>query len=223
MFRDVQEQFLKKGDYIVKVLSKKGDMYSLLVGQQKLISDKPVVDTYRVSFDSVVRERHCECNLFQSKEILCYHVLHTIAYFEVNEVPTCYVSSRWSKNVRRKHTYIKSCHDVNRSYESNKVYRGLCSHFFNVVQDFVRNIEDASILHSAMDDAQTTLHDHRAYKDQSSVPNRQSNKAPETQCSISVDRLLCLPQVSTKGRPTKRRLGAEFDKAIKNDEMEAKE
>ncbi|MED6193228.1 hypothetical protein PIB30_017194 [Stylosanthes scabra] len=142
MFRDVQEQFLKKGDCIVKVLSKEGDTYSL------------------------------------------------------------------SKNVRRKHTYIKSCHDVNHSDESNKLYRGLCSHFFNVAQDFVRNIEEASILHSAMDDAQTTLHDHCASKDQSSVPSRQSNKAPETQCSISVDRLLGPLQVSTNGRPTKRRLGA---------------
>ncbi|MED6156747.1 hypothetical protein PIB30_017121, partial [Stylosanthes scabra] len=168
MFRDVQIEFLKKGDCIIKVLSKEGDMYSLIVGEQKLISDKPVVDTYR------------------------------------------------SKNVRRKHTYIKSSHDVNRSDESNNLFRGLCSHFFNVAQDFVRNIEETSILHSAMDGGQTTLHDHRASKDQSSVPNLQSNKAPETQCSISVDQLLVHPQVSTKGRPTKTKHGAKLDKAIKN-------
>ncbi|MED6161385.1 hypothetical protein PIB30_060284 [Stylosanthes scabra] len=67
-----------------------------------------------------------------------------------------------------------------------------------------------------MDGAQTTLHDHRAPKDQSIVPSRQSNMAPKTQCAISVDRLLGPPHVSTKGRPTKRRLGAELDKAIKN-------
>ncbi|MED6125259.1 hypothetical protein PIB30_066951 [Stylosanthes scabra] len=54
MFKDVQEQFLKKADCIVKVISKEGEMHSLLVGQQKLISDNPVVDTYRVSFDLVV-------------------------------------------------------------------------------------------------------------------------------------------------------------------------
>ncbi|MED6176911.1 hypothetical protein PIB30_092888, partial [Stylosanthes scabra] len=193
-----------------------GDMYSLVVGQQKLISDKPIVDTYRVSFDSLVRECHSECNLFQSKAILCCHMLSVFAYFEVNEVPTCDISSRWSKNVIRKHTYIKCSHDVNRSEESNNLYRGLCSHFFNVAQDFVRNIEEASILHSAMDGAQTTLHDHRASKEQSSVSSRQSNKAPKTQCSINFDRLLSPPQVSTKGRPTKRRLGADLDKTIKN-------
>ncbi|MED6161384.1 hypothetical protein PIB30_060283 [Stylosanthes scabra] len=100
MFIDIQEQFLKKADCIVKVISKEGEMYSLLVDQQKLISDKHVVDTYRVSFDSVVREYHCECNLFQSKAILCCYMFSTFAYFEVNEVPSCYISSRWSKNVR---------------------------------------------------------------------------------------------------------------------------
>ncbi|MED6133713.1 hypothetical protein PIB30_030686 [Stylosanthes scabra] len=180
MFRDVQEQFLKKADCTVKVISKEGDMYSLLVGQQKLISNKPIVDTYKISFDLVVRECHCECNLFQSKAILCCHMLSTFAYFELNEVPTCYILARWSKNVRRKHTFMKSCHDENCSDESNNLYRGLCSHFFNVAQDFVRNTEDASILHLAMDGAQTTLHDHRASKDQSRVPSRQSNKASET-------------------------------------------
>ncbi|MED6208945.1 hypothetical protein PIB30_049840 [Stylosanthes scabra] len=112
---------------------------------------------------------------------------------------------------------------MNSSDESNNLYRGLCSYFFNVVQDFVRNIEDASILHSAIDGAQTTLHDHRASKDQSSVPSQQSKKAPETQCSFNFDRLLGPTQISTKGRPTKRRLGADLDKTVKNDVIEAKE
>ncbi|MED6204857.1 hypothetical protein PIB30_012628 [Stylosanthes scabra] len=49
---------------------------------------------------------HTNTSLIQSKAILCCHMLSTFAYFEVNEVPTCYVSSHWSKNVRRKHIYI---------------------------------------------------------------------------------------------------------------------
>ncbi|MED6126259.1 hypothetical protein PIB30_076611 [Stylosanthes scabra] len=191
--KGVLHTILEEGDCIVKVLSKEGDMYSLIVGEQKLIFDKPVVDTYRVFFDSVIRECQCECNLFQSKAILYCRMLCTFAYFKVNEVPTCLFSSQWSKNVRWKHTYIKSCHDVNSSNESNNFYKGLYSHFFNIAQDFVRNIKEASILHSVMDGTQTTLHDHCASKDQSSVPSQQSNKTPETQCSISVDRLLGPP------------------------------
>ncbi|MED6159818.1 hypothetical protein PIB30_045630 [Stylosanthes scabra] len=107
MFKDIQVQFLKKGDCMVQVLSRQGDMYSLTVAKQKLICDQPVTDTYM-------------------------------------------------------------------------------------------------------------LYDYRASKLQSSVPSRQSSNASESQCAINVDLLLAPPQVSTKGRPSNRRLGAELDKSIRN-------
>ncbi|MED6222490.1 hypothetical protein PIB30_064946 [Stylosanthes scabra] len=73
-------------------------------------------------------------------------MLLTFAYFQVNKVPKCYISSCWSKNVKPKHTYIKSSHDVNHSDESNNIFRGLHSHFFNVAQEFVSDVEEASML-----------------------------------------------------------------------------
>ncbi|MED6161573.1 hypothetical protein PIB30_062066 [Stylosanthes scabra] len=91
MFRDVQVQFLTKRDSMVQVLSREGDMYSLKVDELKLICHKPVIDTYRVSFDSIIQESHCECNFFQPKAILCRHMISTFAYFQVNQVPTCYI------------------------------------------------------------------------------------------------------------------------------------
>ncbi|MED6188445.1 hypothetical protein PIB30_086045 [Stylosanthes scabra] len=183
MFKDIQVQFLKKGDCMVQVLSRQGDMYSLKVAEQKLICDQPVTDTYMVSFDLVGHECHCECNF---------------------------------KNIKWKHTYIKTSHDVNHSDESKNISRGLHSHFFNVTQEFVSDIEEASILHSSLDDSLIKLYDYRASKLQSSVPSRQSSNASESQCAINVDLVLAPPQVSTKGRPSNRRLGAELDKSIRN-------
>ncbi|MED6222319.1 hypothetical protein PIB30_063213 [Stylosanthes scabra] len=161
-------------------------MICLKVAEQKLICDQPVTDTYTVSFDLV------------------------------NEVPKCYISSRWSKNIKRKHTYIKSSHDVNRSDESMNILRGLHFHFYNVSQEFVSDIEEASILHSSLDDALIKLYDYRASKLQSSVPSRQSSNASKNQCAINVDLVLAPPQVSTTGRPSNKRLGAELDKSIRN-------
>ncbi|MED6221656.1 hypothetical protein PIB30_056847 [Stylosanthes scabra] len=143
-------------------------------------------------------------------------MLSTFAYFQVNKVPKCYISSRWSKNIKRKHTYIETSHDVNRSDESKNIFRGLRSHFFNVVQEFVSDIEEASILHSTMDDFLIKLYDYLASELQSSIASRQSSNASESQCAINVDLLLAPPQVSTKGRPSNRRLGAELDKSIRN-------
>ncbi|MED6111866.1 hypothetical protein PIB30_056305 [Stylosanthes scabra] len=163
-----------------------GDMYSLEVEEQKLVFDKPVFDTYKVSFDLVSHECRCDCNMFQSKGIC--------------------------KNVRPKHTYIKSSHDVNLSDKSHNLFRGLHNHFYNVAQDFLCNKEEALILHSSMDDLQIKLGEHCASKLQSSIHVQQSCRAHESQCSISVNRLQGPSLVSTKGCPTKRRLGLKLGK-----------
>ncbi|MED6180081.1 hypothetical protein PIB30_006893 [Stylosanthes scabra] len=120
------------------------------------------------------------------------------------------------KIIKRKHTYIKSSHDVNRSDESMNILRGLRFHFYNVSQEFVSDIEEASILHSSLDDSLIKLYDYHASKLQSSVPSRQSSNASENQCAINVDLVLAPPQVSTKGRPSNKRLGAELDRSIMN-------
>ncbi|MED6200408.1 hypothetical protein PIB30_084774, partial [Stylosanthes scabra] len=86
----------------------------------------------------------------------------------------------WSKNIKRKHTYIKTSHDVNHSDESKNIFRGLLSHFFNVAQEFVSDIEEASIFHSSMDDSLIKLYDYRASKLQHSVPSRQSSNTSES-------------------------------------------
>ncbi|MED6176388.1 hypothetical protein PIB30_087760, partial [Stylosanthes scabra] len=103
------------------------------------------------------------------------------SYFQVNEVPKCYISSRWSKNIKRKHTYIKTSHDVNHFDECKNIFRGLHSHFFNVAQEFVSDIEEASILHSSMDDSLIKLYEYCASKLQSIVPSRQISNASESQ------------------------------------------
>ncbi|RYQ99258.1 hypothetical protein Ahy_B07g087160 [Arachis hypogaea] len=83
--------------------------------------------------------------------------------FEVDwAVPSCYVLPRWSKNVIRKHTYIKSSHDVARSDESNNLFRHLCSEFYNVAQEFIACDEEAAILQAALWEAKSKLTDYRA-------------------------------------------------------------
>ncbi|RYQ99012.1 hypothetical protein Ahy_B07g086863 [Arachis hypogaea] len=70
--------------------------------------------TYHVHFDRSTHKVRCECNLFESSDILCCHYLVVFSSYKVNRVPSCYVLTRWSKNIKRKHTYIKSSHDVRR-------------------------------------------------------------------------------------------------------------
>ncbi|RYR42945.1 hypothetical protein Ahy_A08g039375 [Arachis hypogaea] len=80
----------------------------------------------------------------------------------VDTVPSCYVLPQWSKNVIRKHTYIKSCHDMAQSDESNNLFRHLCSEFYNVAQEFLACDKEAAILRASLWDAKFKLTDYRA-------------------------------------------------------------
>ncbi|RYR32730.1 hypothetical protein Ahy_A10g047259 [Arachis hypogaea] len=97
-------------------------------------------------FQTLQLESRCECNKFESVGILCCHILAVWLYYRVDTVPSCYILPRCSKNFIRKHTYIKSSHDVARSNESHNLFRHLCSKFYNVAQEFVACEEKAAIL-----------------------------------------------------------------------------
>ncbi|XP_016163445.1 protein FAR1-RELATED SEQUENCE 5-like [Arachis ipaensis] len=90
-------------------------------------------------------------------------------------VPSYYVIPRWSKNVQRKHTFIKSSHDEKRSDESHNLFRRLCSHFYNVAQDFVTCEEEAAMLHSGLDQLRSKLLDCRANLVSRRVPSSQNS------------------------------------------------
>ncbi|RYR78884.1 hypothetical protein Ahy_A01g003751 [Arachis hypogaea] len=168
-----------------RTLQLEGDTISITVDEQKVFWGKPVYHTFRVEFDPLSRKGQCECNKFESAGILCCHTLAVWSYYRVDTVPSCYVLLRWSKNIIRKHTYIKSSHDVARSDESNNSFRHLCSEFYTVAQEFVACDEEAVILRAALWDAKSKLTDYWTSK------------------------------VKTKGRPKGKRLGAELDKSIK--------
>jgi len=56
------------------------------------------------------RENHdfcCTCLLFEFRGILCRHSLVVLTQERVTGLLTKYILIRWSKNVCRKHTYIR--------------------------------------------------------------------------------------------------------------------
>ncbi|RYR14708.1 hypothetical protein Ahy_B04g071382 [Arachis hypogaea] len=125
--------------------------------------------------------------MFGSRGILCCHCLAVFFHYGVDRVSSCYVIPCWSNNVQWKHTFIKSSHDEKRSEKRHNLFRQLCSHFYNVAQDFVTCEEEAAMLHSSLDQLRSKLLDYRAN----------------------------WGQVSTKGRPRLKRIGFELDTSIK--------
>ncbi|RYR26052.1 hypothetical protein Ahy_B02g060199 [Arachis hypogaea] len=215
MFRILQLEVRKKTDCVVRSIEKKGDTISITVDEQKFFWGKPVYHTFRVDFDPLSQKGQCECNKFESAGILCCHTLTVWSYYRVDIVPSCYVLPRWSKNVIRKHTYVKSSHDVARSDESNNLFRHLCSEFYNVAQEFVACDEEAAILRVALWDAKSKLIDYRASMRSNTAAASQNTVPTQSTGGAVVHDIQGPSRVKTKGRPKGKRLGAELDKSIK--------
>ncbi|RYR14181.1 hypothetical protein Ahy_B04g070787 [Arachis hypogaea] len=145
----------------------------------------------------------------------CCHTLAVWSYYRVDTVLSCYVLPRWSKNVIRKHTYIKSSHDVAWSDESNNLFRHLCLEFYNVAQEFFTCDEEEAILRAALWDTKSKLTDYRASVRSTTVVVIQNTMPTQSTGSAIVHDIQGPSRVKTKGRPKSKRLGAELDKSIK--------
>ncbi|XP_025702729.1 protein FAR1-RELATED SEQUENCE 5-like [Arachis hypogaea] len=205
----------EKTDCVVRSTEQKGDTISIKVDEQKVFWGKPVYHTFIVQFDPLSRKNRCECNKFEFVGILCCHILAVWSYYRVDTVPSCYVLLRWNKNVIRKHTYIKSSHDVARSNESHNLFRHLCSEFYNVAQEFVACEEEAAILRAALSDAKSKLTDHCASMRSTTLDGTQNTMPTRSTCDVILHDIQGPSRVKTKGRPKDKRLGVELDKSIK--------
>ncbi|XP_058182649.1 protein FAR1-RELATED SEQUENCE 5-like [Rhododendron vialii] len=63
--------------------------------------------TFHVRYNEESKESNCTCWLFESKGIVCKHIVVVWSRKKLNEVPEKYILRRWSKNVRRSYTRVK--------------------------------------------------------------------------------------------------------------------
>ncbi|RYR72540.1 hypothetical protein Ahy_A02g006763 isoform N [Arachis hypogaea] len=175
IFRDVQIEFVKKANCRVSTVDKQGSLVCVTMEEEKLVNDTILCVSYDVHFDHSTQELRCECNLFESSGVLCCHCLEVFHSYKVYKVPSCYVLPRWSKKIKRKHTYVKSSHDISRSDESHVAFKGLCAHFYSVAQEFVGDDEETTLPHVALEETMAKLAAHHAKKRSESVSKTQTN------------------------------------------------
>ncbi|RYR72544.1 hypothetical protein Ahy_A02g006763 isoform E [Arachis hypogaea] len=144
---DVQIEFVKKANCRVSTVDKQGSLVCVTMEEEKLVNDTILCVSYDVHFDHSTQEK----------------------------VPSCYVLPRWSKKIKRKHTYVKSSHDISRSDESHVAFKGLCAHFYSVAQEFVGDDEETTLPHVALEETMAKLAAHHAKKRSESVSKTQTN------------------------------------------------
>ncbi|VFQ93994.1 unnamed protein product [Cuscuta campestris] len=105
---------------------------------------------YFVLYDTSTDSASCTCKHFEEAGILCSHILRIYHIHCVENIPSCYILKRWSRNAKSfEESHIASCsrfpilpsvwrlqmqrkvHKILSSSDSNEVARALCEEAFN--------------------------------------------------------------------------------------------
>ncbi|XP_020972539.1 protein FAR1-RELATED SEQUENCE 6-like [Arachis ipaensis] len=71
-FREVQHEFSKRGDCLVRGVTQEDDLFLVTVNEQYLLYGEPRSWKYNVEFDPKTHKVRCECNMFGSRDFVTY-------------------------------------------------------------------------------------------------------------------------------------------------------
>ncbi|XP_057719489.1 protein FAR1-RELATED SEQUENCE 4-like [Arachis stenosperma] len=104
-----------------------------------------------VTYDAVSRDVKCHCLLFESMGILCRHSLGVLSFERVDNVAPKYILKHWRKNIKRRHTHIKSSQDEPLLEPRSKRFDELVFRSHNICEFASESEELTGILHRTFD------------------------------------------------------------------------
>ncbi|RYR13123.1 hypothetical protein Ahy_B04g070282 isoform D [Arachis hypogaea] len=114
-----------------------------------------------VTYDAVSRDVKCHCLLFESRGILCRHSLSVLSFERVDNVAPKYILEHWSKNIKRRHTHIKSSQDEPLLEPRSKRFDELVFRSHNICEFASESKELTRILHRAFDKVMAEMEEYQ--------------------------------------------------------------
>ncbi|KAI5430378.1 hypothetical protein KIW84_034820 [Lathyrus oleraceus] len=146
------------------------------------------------------KENHdfkCECSLFEFRGIVCRHVLSVCSQERIVSLPEKYVLTRWKKNIKRKHSYIKTSYGVTELNPQMDRFDKLCKHFYEVAEVAAESEETTEDLHETL----RLFSSNMSTKDSSLIEENLNDDFNP----INSNRIRSPKHVKRKGRPSSKR------------------
>jgi hypothetical protein len=86
-------------------------------------------------------EVKCTCDSFESRGILCRHVISVLSAHNITSLPPKYYLDRWRKDVKRRYTLVKSSYDSLSENPNVERYDNLCEGMHKLAEIAARNID----------------------------------------------------------------------------------
>ncbi|XP_016206342.1 protein FAR1-RELATED SEQUENCE 1-like [Arachis ipaensis] len=158
-----------------------------------------------VTYDAVSRDVKCHFLLFESRGILYRHSLSVLSFERVDNVAPKYILERWSKNIKRRNTHIKSSQDEPLLEPRSKRFDKLVFRSHNICEFASESEELTGILHRAFDKFKVEMEEYQERsKEKSLLTHKEATLS-------NVNDLQSPPCVKTRGQ-SKNILGSNLEK-----------
>ncbi|QHO41802.1 Transposon protein [Arachis hypogaea] len=107
-------------------------------------------------------ELHHKINAFHPRGILCCHSLSVLSFERVDNVAPKCILERWSKNIKRRHTHIKSSQDEPILEPKSKRFNDLVFQSHNICEFASESEELTGILHRVFDNIMAEMQEYQA-------------------------------------------------------------
>ncbi|RYQ92478.1 hypothetical protein Ahy_B09g098716 isoform A [Arachis hypogaea] len=141
-FKEVQAQFRGKVNYITRSTHSALGFTSYEIVEQ--VSNS-TFNKFVITYDTISREVKCQCLLFESRD----------------KVAPKYILERWSKNIKRRHTHIKSSQDEPLLEPRSKRFDDLVFRSHNICEFPSESEELAEILHRTFDNVMAEMQEYQ--------------------------------------------------------------
>ncbi|QHN75680.1 Protein FAR-RED ELONGATED HYPOCOTYL [Arachis hypogaea] len=157
-FREVQAQFRGKVNCITRSMHSTLGFTTYKVIEQVFNS---TFNKFVVTYDVVSRDVKCDCLLFESRGILYRHSLSVLSFERVDNLALKYILERWSKNIKKMHTHIKSSQDEPLLEPRSKRFDELVFRSHNICEFASVSEELIGILHRAFDKVMVEMEEYQ--------------------------------------------------------------
>ncbi|XP_057461105.1 protein FAR1-RELATED SEQUENCE 6-like [Actinidia eriantha] len=173
----------------------------------------------KVVYDVLYNEAECDvrclCHLFEFRGILCRHTIAVLVDQDVKGVPLRYILTRWRKDIKRKHTYVKSSYDNSSDSKHMKLYNMLCNRFHNIAEIGAETDDNSDILMKILDDAEEIMLKRKSFCGSSQL-NKESSAKDSDELNHLSKKLHSPLQVRSKGRPPSKRKESKVEQILRS-------
>ncbi|XP_068466523.1 protein FAR1-RELATED SEQUENCE 2-like [Phaseolus vulgaris] len=133
-FVELQNVFKAKMNCLIQDVSVDGYRCKYPVLEECMQNERTEDQIFIVFFHRENHDVQCNCMLFELRGILCKHCLVVVAQERLEKVLSKYVFMRWSKNLRRRHTYIKASYTAGKEEAHIERYDTMCKRFCHIAE-----------------------------------------------------------------------------------------